>query len=75
MEPSGVFGGVNGDVYPHVRNFTKAMLELPVISVANERVFCTAGNVIRSQRACLLPEIAIMLIFIKHNKLFYYIFK
>ena len=51
------------------------MLALPVISIASERVFSTAGNIISSQRACLLPENANMLIFIKHNKAFYDIFK
>ena len=44
-------------------------------SVAIESVFSTAGNIISSQRACLLPENANMLIFIMHNNKFYDIFK
>ena len=56
------FWRVIGYVYPHVSNFTKAMLALPAISVTS------------SQRACILPENANMFIFIKHNKAFYDIF-
>ena len=78
MEPDGnplEFWKINGFLYPHVGNFAKAMLAIPATSVASERVFSTAGNIISSQRACLLPENANMLIFIKHNKEFYDIFK
>ena len=51
------------------------MSVLPVISVTSERTFSTAGNILRSQRAYLLSENTSMLIFIKHNKAFYDIFK
>ena len=70
-----MFLRVNGYLYPHVSCFSKTMLALPAISVASERVFSTAGNIISSQRICLLPENPNMLIFIKHNKAIDDIFK
>ena len=53
------------NLYPHISNFTKAMLALADISVVSDRVVSTAGNIISTQRTCLLPENANMVIFIK----------
>ena len=69
------FSRVNGYLYPHVRNFTNAMLVIPATSVASKRVLLTAGNIISGQRECLLLRNANMLIFIEHNKAFDDIFK
>ena len=63
---------VNGYLFPHVSYFTKAMLAIPSTLVASERVFSTADNIISRREASLLTD---MLINIKHNRTFYYIFK
>ena len=60
------------NLYAHVSNFRKAILAIRLnynfiidISVDSERVLSTAGNIVSSQRICLSPENANMLICIK----------
>ena len=48
------FSRVNGYLYPHVSNFTKAMFVLTATSVASKRVFFTVGNIISGKWECLL---------------------
>ena len=67
IKPFGV-SRVNGYLYPHVSNFTKAMLVLHATSVTSKKVYSTPGNIISGQRECLLLRNANMLILIKHTK-------
>ena len=64
----------NQHTYPHLASYARCLLAIPATSVQSERVFSSAGNIITSQRACLSPDNANMLIFMKHNKDFYNIF-
>lgn len=46
----------NEEKYPLLSILAKYLLGVPATSVASERVFSTAGDVVTSQRACLSPE-------------------
>ena len=55
------------NLYAHVSNFRKAILAIRLnyidISVVSERVLSTAGNIVSSQRTCLSPENALLLVY------------
>lgn len=55
------------DKCPLVVQLAKQVLCIPATSVASERVFSTAGDIVTSQRACLKPAHVDKLIFLKKN--------
>jgi hypothetical protein len=55
------------DKYPLLSKYAKLLLGVPATSVASERVFSTAGDVVTAQRACLTGDQVDMLVFLKHN--------
>lgn len=55
------------DKYPLLSKYAKQLLGIPATSVASERVFSTAGDVVTAQRACLSGDQVDMLVFLKHN--------
>lgn len=55
------------DRYPLLSKYAKQLLGIPATSVASERVFSTAGDVVTAQRACLSGEQVDMLVFLKTN--------
>lgn len=55
------------DKYPLFSKYAKQLLGMPATSVASERVFSTAGDVVTAQRACLSGDQVDMLVFLKHN--------
>ena len=55
------------DKFPFLSKYAKRLLGVPATSVASERVFSTAGDVVTAQRACLSGDQVDMLVFLKHN--------
>lgn len=55
------------DKYPLLSRYAKQLLGIPATSVASERVFSTAGDVVTAQRACLSGDQVNMLVFLKQN--------
>ena len=55
------------DKYPCSGTLAKIYLSVPATSVASERVFSTAGDVVCAQRASLSPENVETLVFLKKN--------
>ena len=53
--------------YPHLAKLAKRYLAVQATSVASERVFSTAGDVVTAQRNALDPDNVNMLIFLKKN--------
>lgn len=53
--------------YPLLSKLAKKYLGVPATSVASERVFSTAGDIVTAQRAALSPEHVDRLIFLKKN--------
>lgn len=53
--------------YPHLALFAKCVLAIPGTLVPSERIFSTARDIVNAQRACLSPENAHILIFLKKN--------
>lgn len=53
--------------YPLLSKLAKMYHSIPATSVASERVFSTAGDVVTAQRSCLNPEQVDYLIFLKKN--------
>lgn len=53
--------------YPLLSNLAKHYLCVPATSVASERVFSTAGDLVTAQRSCLSGEQVDKLIFLKKN--------
>lgn len=53
--------------YPILSNIAKYFLAIPATSVASERVFSAAGDIVNAQRAVLSPENVDLLIFLKCN--------
>ena len=51
--------------FPILSKYAKKMLSVPATSVASERVFSSAGDVVSAKRACLSPEQVNMLVFLK----------
>ena len=47
--------------------YAKQLLGVPATSVASERVFSTAGDVVTAQHACLSGNQVDMLVFLKQN--------
>lgn len=58
---------VNEDKYPLLATFAKYILAIPATSVASERVFSTAGDIVTAQRATLQSNNVDMLIFLAKN--------
>lgn len=52
---------------PLLATLAKRYLSIPATSVASERVFSTAGDVVTAQRSLLEPEHVDQLIFMKKN--------
>jgi len=57
----------NENKFPLLSKVAKKYLAVQATSVASERVFSTAGDVVTSQRACLSGEHVDTLIFLKMN--------
>ena len=57
----------NEVVYPHLAKLAKRYLSVQATSVASERVFSTAGDLVSAERSCLSPENVNKLIFLKKN--------
>ena len=53
--------------FPYLSRYARIFLAIPGSSTPSERVFSTAGNVIRPERACLTPDNVDILVFLKHN--------
>lgn len=53
--------------YPLLSSVARRFLSAPPTSVASERLFSSAGDVLTDSRSRLLPEKAEMLIFLKVN--------
>ncbi|XP_077384385.1 E3 SUMO-protein ligase ZBED1-like [Festucalex cinctus] len=53
--------------YPNLSKLSKHYLAVQATSVASERVFSTAGDIVTAQRAALSPENVDILIFLKKN--------
>lgn len=52
---------------PLLAALAKKILCIPATSVASERFFSTAGDIVTNQRACLKPSHVDKLIFLKKN--------
>lgn len=52
---------------PILANLARSCLCIPATSVASERVFSTAGDIVSSQRSSLRPDCVDQLIFLKKN--------
>lgn len=57
----------NEHQYPNVSKLAKCYLAVQATSVASERVFSTAGDIVTAQRAALFPENVDILIFLKKS--------
>ena len=53
--------------FPLLANLAKTYLCIPGTSVPSERVFRTAGDIVRSERSVLTPEHVDQLVFLKKN--------
>ena len=53
--------------YPSLSKLVRKRYSMVATSVPSERLFSTAGNVIRERRSCLLPDNADKLIFLHEN--------
>ena len=53
--------------YPHLQQLAKKYLCIPATSVAAERLFSKAGELISKRRACLKPKNVNMLLFLNKN--------
>lgn len=53
--------------FPHLSKHAQKYLCVPGTSVASERVFSTAGDIVSASRSCLSPENVDMLIFLQKN--------
>ena len=58
---------INSPKYPLLSDVAKYFLGIPATSVASERVFSTAGDIVCAQRATLDSNNVDMLIFLKKN--------
>ena len=58
---------VHQKTYPLLGNLAQKYLSIPATSVASERVFTTAGDLVTAQRSCLSCEQVDRLIFLKKN--------
>lgn len=54
---------------PVLSTYAKKYLAIPATSTPSERVFSTAGNIVTTKRANLLPENVNKLVFLHHNKM------
>lgn len=57
----------NENQFPHLAKLAKRFLGIPATSVPSERVFSTAGDIVRAQRASLTPDNVDMMVFLKKN--------
>lgn len=53
--------------YPLLAKYAKCCLSVPATSVASERVFSTAGDIVTAQRACLSSDNVDKLVFLAKN--------
>lgn len=60
----------NETKYPLLSNLAKKYLCIPATSVASERIFSTAGDIVTAQRSCLSSDQVDRLIFLKKNYTF-----
>jgi hypothetical protein len=58
---------VHQNTYPLLANLAQKYLSIPATSVASERVFSTAGDLVTAQRSCLACDQVDRLIFLKKN--------
>lgn len=54
--------------FPHLARLAKKYLCIPATSVASERIFSAAGNIVSSQRSCLASENVSTSVFVFQNK-------
>lgn len=62
-----MFWKKNSEKYPLLTRFAKAYLCVQATSVASERIFSTAGDIVTATRSCLDPDHVDRLIFLKKN--------
>ena len=55
-------------IYPTISQLAKRYLAVPATSTASERVFSSAGNIVRPSRNCLGSEMVSALVFLHQNK-------
>ncbi|WAR31459.1 ZBED1-like protein [Mya arenaria] len=53
--------------YPNLSRLAKHTLHIPATSVASERVFSVAGDVVTATRSRLAPDMVDVLVFLKHK--------
>ena len=58
----------NEKKYPKLSNLARKFLCIPATSTPSERVFSTAGNIVRAKRSCLSSENIDILVFLYENK-------
>lgn len=58
---------MNQDNYPLLSTLARKFLCVPATSVASERAFSTAGNIVSCRRTCLKPDMVNMLLFLNRN--------
>ena len=58
---------LNESYFPLLSRLAKRIMGIPATSVASERVFSTAGDIVTATRSTLRAENVDMLIFIKKN--------
>ncbi|XP_052126121.1 E3 SUMO-protein ligase ZBED1-like [Frankliniella occidentalis] len=56
--------------YPTLARLARRYLAVPATSASSERDFSTAGNTVRPNRSCLLPENVSILVFLFQNRNF-----
>lgn len=58
----------NEKKYPKLSNLARKFLCIPATSTPSERVFSTAGNIVRAKRSCLSSENIDILVFLYENR-------
>lgn len=56
-------------IYPILAKLAKKYLAVPATSTSSERVFSSAGNIVRPSRSCLSSEMVSALVFLHQNRI------